>query len=138
MELKQLASDARYENPKLAQLQLTLLDEFRKEMPRGIIFSKTRRGTHCLYDWVNTNHELLKVNITAGILTGTGTGANHMTQVQQENISNGFPRSSKSICWSCLVEKHLVRREYRLILNLLITLSTWYTVCVCFLYLFLV
>lgn len=96
MELKQLASDARYENPKLAQLQLTLLEEFREKTSRGIIFSKTRRGTHCLYDWVNSNHELLKVKITAGILTGTGTGGDHMNQVQQENISNGFPISSKA------------------------------------------
>lgn len=91
MELKQLALDARYENPKLAQLQRTLLKEFKEnKMSRGIIFSKTRRGTHCLYDWVNANHELQKVKISAGILTGTGTGVNHMNQVQQENISNGF------------------------------------------------
>ncbi|KAK7167550.1 hypothetical protein R3I94_001822 [Phoxinus phoxinus] len=89
VELKQLASDARYENPKLARLQLTLLEEFREKTSRGIIFSKTRRGTHCLYDWVNTNRELLKVNITAAILTGTGSGADHMNQgVQKRTIKN--------------------------------------------------
>lgn len=82
--------DARYENPKLAQLQSTLLKEFKEnKKSRGIIFSKTRRGTHCLYEWVSANPELQKVKISAGILTGTGTGLNHMNQVQQENISNG-------------------------------------------------
>ncbi|XP_056091848.1 probable ATP-dependent RNA helicase DHX58 [Rhinichthys klamathensis goyatoka] len=90
VELKQLASDARYENPKLAQLQLTLLEEFRDKTSRGIIFSKTRRGTHCLYDWVNSNHELLKVKITAGILTGTGTGADHMNQSVQKKTIKDF------------------------------------------------
>ncbi|KAL0197973.1 hypothetical protein M9458_006513, partial [Cirrhinus mrigala] len=80
VELKQLASIAFYENPKLDRLQCTLLDEFRNKESRAILFSKTRRGTRCLYDWVNSNPELQKVNIRAGILTGAGTGANHMTQ----------------------------------------------------------
>nr|ANY28498.1 LGP2 [Mylopharyngodon piceus] len=91
VELKQLALDARYENPKLAQLQCTLLKEFKEnKMSRGIIFSKTRRGTHCLYDWVNANHELQKVKISAGILTGTGTGVNHMNQNKQKNTIKDF------------------------------------------------
>lgn len=81
MELKQLASKACYENPKLARLQRTLQEEFNDEKSRGILFSKTRRGTHCLFDWVNANPALQRVNIRAGILTGAGTGANHMTQV---------------------------------------------------------
>uniref|UniRef100_A0A8C2HU09 RNA helicase n=1 Tax=Cyprinus carpio TaxID=7962 RepID=A0A8C2HU09_CYPCA len=80
VELKQLASNDRYENPKLAQLQCTLQEEFNDENSRAILFSKTRRGTHCLFDWVNSNRELQRVNIRAGILTGAGTGANHMTQ----------------------------------------------------------
>ncbi|XP_073689365.1 ATP-dependent RNA helicase DHX58 [Garra rufa] len=90
VELKQLASNALYENPKLAKLQHTLQDEFHNEKSRGILFSKTRRGTHCLYDWVNTNPELQKVNITAGILTGAGTGANHMTQNKQKETIQHF------------------------------------------------
>ncbi|KAI2666377.1 putative ATP-dependent RNA helicase DHX58 [Labeo rohita] len=73
VELKQLASNALYENPKLDRLQCTLLDEFCNKESRGILFSKTRRGIHCLYDWVNSNPELQKVNIKAGILTGAGT-----------------------------------------------------------------
>ncbi|XP_016395114.1 probable ATP-dependent RNA helicase DHX58 [Sinocyclocheilus rhinocerous] len=90
MELKLLASNDRYENPKLARLQRTLLDEFSDKNSCGILFSKTRRGTHCLYDWVNSNSELLKVNIKAGILTGAGTGANHMTQNGQKETIQQF------------------------------------------------
>ncbi|KAK2916197.1 hypothetical protein Q8A67_000571 [Cirrhinus molitorella] len=90
VELKQLASNALYENPKLARLQRTLLDEFLNKNSRGILFSKTRRGTHCLFDWVNTNPELQRVNIRAGILTGAGTGANHMTQNGQKDTIREF------------------------------------------------
>lgn len=93
LELKHLASDARYENPKLAQLQSRLLEEFQDTSSRGIIFSKTRRGTHCLNDWVKSNPELRRVNITAGILTGAGTGANNMTQVLV----------GKTICQKCYI-----------------------------------
>uniref|UniRef100_A0A8C1HN98 RNA helicase n=1 Tax=Cyprinus carpio carpio TaxID=630221 RepID=A0A8C1HN98_CYPCA len=90
MELKLLAMNACYENPKLARLQRTLLDEFSDKKSRGILFSKTRRGTHCLHDWVNSNPALLKVNIRAGILTGGGTGANHMTQNEQKETIKRF------------------------------------------------
>nr|WLW15875.1 LGP2 [Spinibarbus sinensis] len=90
VELKQLASNARYENPKLARLQRTLQEEFNNENSRGILFSKTRRGTHCLFDWVNSNPALQRVNIRAGILTGAGTGANHMTQNEQKETIKHF------------------------------------------------
>uniref|UniRef100_A0A8C1VKQ6 RNA helicase n=1 Tax=Cyprinus carpio TaxID=7962 RepID=A0A8C1VKQ6_CYPCA len=90
VELKQLASNDRYENPKLAQLQCTLQEEFNDENSRAILFSKTRRGTHCLFDWVNSNPELQRVNIRAGILTGAGTGANHMTQNEQKETIKHF------------------------------------------------
>ncbi|XP_059410621.1 ATP-dependent RNA helicase DHX58-like [Carassius carassius] len=90
VELKQLASNALYENPKLTQLQCTLQQEFNNENSRAILFSKTRRGTHCLLDWVNSNPELQRVNIRAGILTGAGTGANHMTQNEQKETITRF------------------------------------------------
>ncbi|XP_026063869.1 ATP-dependent RNA helicase DHX58 [Carassius auratus] len=90
VELQQLASDALYENPRLAQLQRTLQQEFNNENSRAILFSKTRRGTHCLLDWVNSNPELQRVNIRAGILTGAGTGANHMTQNEQKETITRF------------------------------------------------
>lgn len=86
MELKQLASTPLYENPKLAKLEHTLLEQFKDQSSRGIIFSKTRRGTHCLYEWVSLNPELQRANICAGILTGAGIGANHMTQVVSDTL----------------------------------------------------
>lgn len=86
MELKQLASNPLYENPKLAKLEHTLLEQFKDRSSRGIIFSKTRRGTHCLHEWVSCNPELQRANICAGILTGAGVGANHMTQVVSDTL----------------------------------------------------
>ncbi|XP_066498199.1 probable ATP-dependent RNA helicase DHX58 [Hoplias malabaricus] len=87
VELRALASDKHNENPKLAQLQQTLVKQFKDKTSRGILFSKTREGTRCLYDWVCANPELQRANIHAAILTGAGTGANHMTQRgQRETI----------------------------------------------------
>ncbi|XP_051987281.1 ATP-dependent RNA helicase DHX58-like isoform X1 [Xyrauchen texanus] len=90
VELWQLASNDDYENPKLAQLQQTLVEQFKDQDSRGIIFAKTRRSTHCLYDWVNSNSELRRVNIRAGILTGVGAGVNHMTQRGQKDTIKTF------------------------------------------------
>lgn len=81
MELKQLASNSSNENPKLEQLQRTLVDQFQNKDSRGIIFAKTREITRCLYDWVCTNPELQRAKIRAANLVGAGTGATHMTQV---------------------------------------------------------
>ncbi|XP_056609630.1 probable ATP-dependent RNA helicase DHX58 [Triplophysa dalaica] len=85
VELKQLASTPLYENPKLAKLEHTLLEQFKDQSSRGIIFSKTRKGTHCLHEWVSCNPELRRANICAGILTGAGMGANNMTQRKQKD-----------------------------------------------------
>ena len=81
VELRLLAKEAQYENPKLARLQRTLVEQFQDRDSRGILFSKTREGTRCLHDWVLANPELQRANIHAAILTGAGNGANHMTQV---------------------------------------------------------
>ncbi|KAK6269232.1 hypothetical protein J4Q44_G00394500, partial [Coregonus suidteri] len=52
VELRKLAGDDRFENPKMGKLQSTLLEQFDQgEHSRGILFSKTRKSTHCLYDW---------------------------------------------------------------------------------------
>ncbi|XP_072549057.1 ATP-dependent RNA helicase DHX58 [Salminus brasiliensis] len=90
VELRLLASDARYENPKLNQLQRTLLEQFQDRNSRGILFSKTREGTRCLYDWVCANRELQQADIRAAILTGAGNGANHMTQRGQRETIQKF------------------------------------------------
>lgn len=84
VELLQLASEASNENPKLERLQRTLVDQFKDENSRGIIFAKTREITRCLYDWVRTNPELRRANIRAANLVGAGTGATHMTQVRPQ------------------------------------------------------
>ncbi|TRY59831.1 hypothetical protein DNTS_035253 [Danionella cerebrum] len=102
-KLKLLASDACYENPKLAQLQSTLLKEFREvKESRGILFSKTRRGTSCLLDWVRSNPELQNY-ISAGILTGAGAGANCMTQNEQKETINQFRKGSLNLLISTSV-----------------------------------
>lgn len=81
-ELEKLAGDARFENPKMGKLQNTLLEQFDQGKPsRGILFSKTRKSTHCLYDWVSNNPALQRAGIRAAILTGAGNGINYMTQV---------------------------------------------------------
>lgn len=91
MELKFLASDKRFENPKLVRLEETLLEQFKvqenhspkgdSKSPKCIIFSKTRQGTLCLLDWLCANDKLMNANIRAAILVGAGTGDTHMTQV---------------------------------------------------------
>lgn len=82
VELKTLARDSRYENPKMFQLESTLLKQFGPNVQsRGILFSKTRKSTHCLKDWVLTNKTLQEAGIKAAILTGAGNGISYMTQV---------------------------------------------------------
>ncbi|XP_062874971.1 probable ATP-dependent RNA helicase DHX58 isoform X2 [Trichomycterus rosablanca] len=90
VELWELASDPENENPKLAQLQCTLVEQFQDKNSRGIIFVKTRVGTHCLNDWVHTNQELQRNNIHAAVLVGAGTGPNHMTQREQKDTIQKF------------------------------------------------
>lgn len=82
MELRRLARDDRYENPKMGKLLSTLLEQFGpREESRGILFCKTRKSTHCLYDWVRNNSGLQEAGIKAAILTGAGVGISYMTQV---------------------------------------------------------
>lgn len=81
-ELKELAGDTRYENPKMSQLERVLLKQFEPDVKsRGIVFSKTRKSTHCLHDWVSTSAALQGAGIKAAILTGAGNGLDHMTHV---------------------------------------------------------
>nr|XP_057905769.1 probable ATP-dependent RNA helicase DHX58 [Doryrhamphus excisus] len=85
--LEALARDLRYENPKLDRLEATLLRLFRPSADsRGILFSKTRRSTSCLMDWVLTNASLREAGIKPAILTGTAS----MTQNEQGNAIQMF------------------------------------------------
>lgn len=82
MELQKLARDSRYENPKMGQLESTLLKQFGPSVnSKGILFSKTRKSIHCLNDWVLNNTALQEAGIKAAILTGAGNGITYMTQV---------------------------------------------------------
>lgn len=81
-KLKKLAGDSRYENPKMSQLECVLLNQFGPDVvSRGILFSKTRKSTHCLHDWVSTSTALQEASINTAILTGAGNGIDHMTHV---------------------------------------------------------
>ncbi|XP_053471371.1 probable ATP-dependent RNA helicase DHX58 [Ictalurus furcatus] len=103
VELLQLASEASNENPKLKRLQRTLVDQFKDENSRGIIFAKTREITRCLYDWVRTNPELRRANIRAANLVGAGTGATHMTQREQKDTIKTFREGALNLLISTSV-----------------------------------
>ncbi|XP_014893336.1 ATP-dependent RNA helicase DHX58 [Poecilia latipinna] len=91
VELKNFAADPRYENPKMAKLESTLLGQFGPDVQsRGILFSRTRRSTRCLLDWVQKNRTLQKAGIKAAILTGAGNGITYMTQNEQADTIRNF------------------------------------------------
>ncbi|XP_030592585.1 probable ATP-dependent RNA helicase DHX58 [Archocentrus centrarchus] len=104
VELKNLAMDPQFENPKMAELQSTLLEQFGSGVPsKGIIFSKTRKSTHCLKDWVLKNRELQEAGIKADILTGVGNGINYMTQNEQAETIQNFRRGALNLLISTSV-----------------------------------
>ncbi|XP_034046661.1 probable ATP-dependent RNA helicase DHX58 [Thalassophryne amazonica] len=91
VELKTLAKDPRFENPKMAELQSILLDRFSPGVQcRGIIFTKTRKNTQYLTDWVCENKALKDAGIRVASLTGAGNGSTYMTQSEQGEIIRKF------------------------------------------------
>ncbi|KAL2100809.1 hypothetical protein ACEWY4_002570 [Coilia grayii] len=92
VELKFLAEDTGFENPKLVRLEQALLEQFKgaAKCTKCIIFSKTRQGTRCLLDWVCTNPRLMDADIKAAPLVGAGTGDTHMTQNKQKDTISMF------------------------------------------------
>ncbi|XP_008283077.1 ATP-dependent RNA helicase DHX58 [Stegastes partitus] len=91
VELKKFATDSRFENPKMAKLESTLLKQFGPDVQsRGILFSKTRKSIHCLNDWVLKNRALQRAGIKAAILTGAGNGITYMTQHEQADTIRNF------------------------------------------------
>lgn len=82
MELRKLAADSHFENPNMAKLESVLLQQFGPSVKsRGILFSKTRQSTRCLFDWVLKSRALQTAGVKAAILTGAGNGITYMTQV---------------------------------------------------------
>ncbi|XP_023149833.2 probable ATP-dependent RNA helicase DHX58 [Amphiprion ocellaris] len=104
VELRKLAMDARFENPKMAKLESTLLKQFGPDVQsRGILFSKTRKSTHCLNDWVLKNRALQEAGIKAAILTGAGSGITYMTQNEQADTIRNFRKGSLNLLISTSV-----------------------------------
>ncbi|XP_060946053.1 ATP-dependent RNA helicase DHX58-like [Limanda limanda] len=90
-DLRRLAGDPRYENPKMAKLESVLLKQFGSGVQsKGILFSKTRKSIHCLHDWVLDNRALQKAGVMADVLTGAGNGNTYMTQSEQAGTISNF------------------------------------------------
>ncbi|XP_070703643.1 ATP-dependent RNA helicase DHX58 [Pempheris klunzingeri] len=104
VELKNLAGDPRYENPKMSKLESTLLKQFGPEVQsRAILFSKTRKSIHCLNEWVLTNEALQEAGIKAAVLTGAGNGVTYMTQNEQADTIRRFRQGSLNLLISTSV-----------------------------------
>uniref|UniRef100_A0A1A7Z5W6 RNA helicase n=1 Tax=Iconisemion striatum TaxID=60296 RepID=A0A1A7Z5W6_9TELE len=104
VELKNLATNPVYENPKMAKLESVLLNQFTPGVQsKGILFSKTRKSIHCLHDWVTKNMVLQGAGIKADILTGAGNGNTHMTQNEQSNTIRNFRKGSLNLLISTSV-----------------------------------
>uniref|UniRef100_A0A672GIR8 RNA helicase n=1 Tax=Salarias fasciatus TaxID=181472 RepID=A0A672GIR8_SALFA len=102
-ELKEVALISRFENPKMAQLESTLLKQFGSGVPsKGIVFSKTRKSTHYLQDWVQGNPALQDAGVRSAVLTGAGNGS-LMTQSQQKATIEDFRRNRVNLLISTSV-----------------------------------
>uniref|UniRef100_A0A3B3CTK0 RNA helicase n=1 Tax=Oryzias melastigma TaxID=30732 RepID=A0A3B3CTK0_ORYME len=103
-ELRKLAADARFENPNMAKLESVLLQQFGPNVKsRGILFSKTRKSTHCLYDWILKSRALQRAGIKAAILTGAGNGITYMTQNEQADTIRRFRQGDLNLLISTSV-----------------------------------
>ncbi|XP_068435176.1 ATP-dependent RNA helicase DHX58 [Clinocottus analis] len=98
VEMEILARDSRYENPKMGQLESTLLKQFGpSETSKGILFSKTRKSIHCLNDWVLKNKALQEAGIRAAVLTGAGNGITYMTLTEQADTIRNFRKGTVNL-----------------------------------------
>ncbi|XP_038134239.1 probable ATP-dependent RNA helicase DHX58 [Cyprinodon tularosa] len=103
-ELKKFATDPHFENPKMAKLESTLVSQFGPDVQsRGILFSRTRKSTHCLLDWVIENKTLQRAGIKAAILTGAGNGITYMTQNEQADTIRKFRNGTLNLLISTSV-----------------------------------
>ncbi|XP_041831376.1 probable ATP-dependent RNA helicase DHX58 [Melanotaenia boesemani] len=104
VELRRLATDPNFENPKMAMLESILLKQFGSGLQsKGILFCKTRKSTHCLNDWVLKNRALQTAGINAAILTGAGNGITHMTQHAQADTIRNFRQGTLNLLISTSV-----------------------------------
>ncbi|XP_043860191.1 probable ATP-dependent RNA helicase DHX58 [Dromiciops gliroides] len=88
-----LASDTRFENPKLEDLERILQEQFSTPGPsRGIIFTRTRQSAHALFLWIQEQPRFGQLGIRAHVLTGAGHSSQtiHMTQREQQEVIQKF------------------------------------------------
>ncbi|XP_074835035.1 ATP-dependent RNA helicase DHX58 isoform X2 [Carettochelys insculpta] len=104
--LQALASDSRYENPKLSKLQEILQEQF-GSLGRscGIIFTRTRQSAYALHKWVQENATLARLDIKAAVLTGAGYSnqTKHMTQNEQQDVIKLFRKGDLNLLLSTSV-----------------------------------
>ncbi|XP_029015698.1 probable ATP-dependent RNA helicase DHX58 [Betta splendens] len=104
VELKKIARDPRYENPKMGKLESVLLKQFDSGVnSRGILFCKTRESTHRLNNWVLENTLLQDAGIKPAVLTGAGNGSTYMTQHEQEDTIRNFRQGKLNLLISTSV-----------------------------------
>uniref|UniRef100_H2LFL8 RNA helicase n=2 Tax=Oryzias latipes TaxID=8090 RepID=H2LFL8_ORYLA len=104
VELRKLAADSHFENPNMAKLESVLLQQFGPSVKsRGILFSKTRQSTRCLFDWVLKSRALQTAGVKAAILTGAGNGITYMTQNEQAETIRRFRQGDLNLLISTSV-----------------------------------
>ncbi|XP_057717376.1 probable ATP-dependent RNA helicase DHX58 isoform X2 [Corythoichthys intestinalis] len=93
-ELTALARDPLSENPKMARLESTLLEHFGPNVKsRGILFSGTRKSTHCLNQWVRANDKMRFAGIEPAVITGSAA----MTQADRDDAIRKFRSGSVNL-----------------------------------------
>ncbi|XP_019715093.1 probable ATP-dependent RNA helicase DHX58, partial [Hippocampus comes] len=93
-KLTTLARDLRFTNPKMEQLESTLRRHFSPSVEsRGIVFSKTRKSTSCLHQWVLANDSLRSAGIKSAIITGSAG----MTQQDRDKTIRNFRLGSVNL-----------------------------------------
>ncbi|XP_061557582.1 probable ATP-dependent RNA helicase DHX58 isoform X1 [Phycodurus eques] len=93
-KLRMLARDVLFENPKMAQLETTLLRHFSPNVQsRGILFSKTRKSTRCLHQWALANHGLHLAGVKPAVIMGSTA----MTQHERDDAIRNFRLGSVNL-----------------------------------------
>ncbi|XP_061701961.1 probable ATP-dependent RNA helicase DHX58 [Syngnathoides biaculeatus] len=93
-KMRTLAADPLFENPKMTQLETTLLRHFSPNVKsRGIVFSKTRKSTRCLHRWVLDNHVLHLAGVKPAIIMGSAA----MTQHDRDDAIRNFHQGSVNL-----------------------------------------
>ncbi|NXS26133.1 DHX58 helicase, partial [Pomatostomus ruficeps] len=104
--LQTLATDQRYENPRLCKLEGILREHFQPlGTSRGIVFTRTRQSAHSLLSWLQTTATLRGQHIRAAVLTGAGYSnqTRPMTQNEQQDVIKQFREGALNLLFSTSV-----------------------------------